>query len=258
MHKIVLTLANLTVAPMALAASFNCVQDTSPIEKLICTSPPVSKLDEQLAVAYENALETVNNPTVVQKSQIAWLKSVRKTCHDAACLAASYQQRLDELKALKPAPWKTFRNEALGVQFRYPANHTVTVDLKRKTVTTSGPRFELGEHKITYGEILLFSLGEGDLKRALESSELFKKQKGQWVTASETELGGSINYVPTTKLSGIGWQGVKGTYSCGVSRQWDCSIAVISNGRRYLMVSPNYIDDFEDREQKTLASIRFN
>lgn len=258
MRYILPSLAALALLPVAQAASFDCTQATAPIEKQICASPAVSKLDDQLASTYEDALETADNPVELKKNQIGWLKAMRKTCRDTACLEASYKKRLGKLKALKPAPWKTFRNEALGVQFSYPGNQTIAVDLKQKTITTRGYRFEQGPNTMSVGDILVLQVGDGDLERGLKASEHFEKHKGQWAITTDGALDGKVSYAPATKFAGEGWQGFRGTYGCGTSRQWDCGIAVLSNGKRYLVISPDNGGDFGEREQKILSSIRLH
>lgn len=80
-----------------LAASFDCAKAATPIEKMICESPPVSNLDEQLTADYKVALEKATDKDTLKQQQRAWLKEKRNACKDATCLFTVYQQRLVEL-----------------------------------------------------------------------------------------------------------------------------------------------------------------
>lgn len=77
----------------AFSASFDCAKAASPTEKLICSNGSISKLDEQLASAYKQALESSTDKDAVKKAQIEWLKQQR-TCIDADCLIQAYRTRM--------------------------------------------------------------------------------------------------------------------------------------------------------------------
>jgi uncharacterized protein YecT (DUF1311 family) len=84
---------------IAEAASFDCAQARSKIEKLICTNTELSKLDSALGRAYANALSDLPSDDVqdLVKSQQTWIKSVRNKCLEVECLQDSYRARLEEL-----------------------------------------------------------------------------------------------------------------------------------------------------------------
>lgn len=82
------------------SASFDCAKAATPIEKMICESPPVSNLDEQLAAAYKVALEKAIDKDTLKQQQRAWLKEKRNPCKDSTCLFDVYQRRLTELSNL--------------------------------------------------------------------------------------------------------------------------------------------------------------
>lgn len=78
----------------AQAASFDCALAQSASEKLICSSPELSKLDEELARQYKSRLTTANNPAELKSEQRRWLKKLRAQCQDAQCYIKAYNERM--------------------------------------------------------------------------------------------------------------------------------------------------------------------
>lgn len=83
----------------AQAASFDCAQAKSEVEKLICTTEAVSALDDRVAAAYKKALQVVSDPAVIKAEQVTWLREQRNRCTDAACLQQAYENRRGQLHA---------------------------------------------------------------------------------------------------------------------------------------------------------------
>lgn len=81
----------------AQAASFNCLNASSKIEKLICGNDDLSKLDDALNMAYQKVIEQHDSKQKVLEEQRQWLKRVRNMCQDAACLNKAYQERIRDL-----------------------------------------------------------------------------------------------------------------------------------------------------------------
>lgn len=77
------------------AASFDCTKATSNNEKLICNSPTLSSLDEQLSAKYKIALN--DGDDALRADQQKWIKSTNKTCLSEACLSDAYKQRINVL-----------------------------------------------------------------------------------------------------------------------------------------------------------------
>jgi len=75
------------------AASFDCAKAGTKVEKLICSTPSLSKLDSDLADIYKDALR---KEPATRQEQVSWIKD-RNKCADAACLETSYKERMDEL-----------------------------------------------------------------------------------------------------------------------------------------------------------------
>ncbi len=76
----------------SIAASFDCSKARSQTEKLICADSELSKLDEQLAGLYKEALHIPG----IKAEQRKWLASLKK-CSGAACLKEAYRERMDEI-----------------------------------------------------------------------------------------------------------------------------------------------------------------
>ena len=84
------------------ATSFDCGNASSKIEKLICGSPKLSALDDDLDKTYK-AVQSNSSREEVQRlitDQRQWLKGRRNACGDEACLAQAYSSRIE---AIKPA-----------------------------------------------------------------------------------------------------------------------------------------------------------
>ena len=75
------------------AASFDCAKAGTKIEKMICSSTSLNKLDSDLAGFYK---EAVGKEPSIKQDQLAWIKE-RNKCSTDACLEESYKDRIDSL-----------------------------------------------------------------------------------------------------------------------------------------------------------------
>lgn len=78
-------------------ASFPCGKATTKVERLICSDPRLSAIDEEMADRYREALANTNNPARVKREQRDWLNGDRNTCKSDKCLLIAYAIRLDAL-----------------------------------------------------------------------------------------------------------------------------------------------------------------
>ncbi len=101
MNRRVLPLVLIASISSAHAASFDCNQAATLIEKAICAEPALSTLDDQLLQAYKDALAKAASAETIKAEQRNWLKNIRNKCQDSACLHNTYLKRIKEL--LKPA-----------------------------------------------------------------------------------------------------------------------------------------------------------
>ena len=88
-----IVLVSLALMSTAQAASFNCAKASTNIEKMICGNAELSKLDEEMNVAYNTALQNVRHAASIRQAQKQWIKE-RNACSDEACVEHAYGRRL--------------------------------------------------------------------------------------------------------------------------------------------------------------------
>lgn len=99
-EPLVVASTQLPTAPVAARAapSFECEGAGSLQERMICASDDLSKLDVELAIAYQTATsEPVQAPTV-RNGQRSWVAQVRNACETEECLQRAYRARIKELQ----------------------------------------------------------------------------------------------------------------------------------------------------------------
>jgi len=140
---------------LAWSASFDCQKARNAPEKMVCSDPELSKLDDQLAQTYRDALNTMaaqvkadkitsDTPSRLIKEQKNWITYVRNVCEDIACLRESYQSRVELLKR-DPSPFTDI----------YPPNSvTINFDDGPETWGVGYPR-DLSEDIDDFNKILV-------------------------------------------------------------------------------------------------------
>ena len=87
------------LSTQAHSASFDCNKAATWVEKTICVTPELSKLDDTMAQKYKQSLTDAsdkdykNNLAIDQK---LWLKFQRNTCKDIECLIHEYKEYTGE------------------------------------------------------------------------------------------------------------------------------------------------------------------
>ncbi len=85
------------------AASFPCEAARSAVEKLLCSTPATSDLDEHLGRYFAGAkLALKHAEACLVSDQRQWLRTTRDACRDADCLKRVYLDRLATLDAVQP------------------------------------------------------------------------------------------------------------------------------------------------------------
>lgn len=119
------------VARQSAAAGFDCAKAVSQSERLICADPALSRLDDQLVLAYRSALGKGAGREAVRRWQKTWLFSVRDACADAACLAKTYTAHIAELR--EHSQLKAEEQADSGSYVRYfrgePDRHEAAIDV---------------------------------------------------------------------------------------------------------------------------------
>jgi len=85
------------------AASFDCNKATTWVEKTVCDSPELSKLDDAMAKKYKSNLATSSNYEDSKAfkdrfiaNQRTWLTFQRNTCKSEECLIREYKEYIEE------------------------------------------------------------------------------------------------------------------------------------------------------------------
>jgi uncharacterized protein len=111
------------LSTQATAASFDCKKAASWVEKTVCANPELSKLDEQMAKAYTDALKSLSpeGQQETKQYQKQWLKNLSSYCEaelkaewvrdKEKCLKKAYKKRTKQLQeSLIKFPDRIFRN----------------------------------------------------------------------------------------------------------------------------------------------------
>lgn len=117
---ITIALGYFFLATFAQATSFDCTQATTNVEKLICIDPQLSKIDEDLAISFAQAVKESADPGSMKKQQREWLSRVRNRCGNVTCLRNAYTTRITRLASVKKAtadpPTKSVMSDAEACQ----------------------------------------------------------------------------------------------------------------------------------------------
>lgn len=94
-----------------ISASFDCASAATNVEKMICGSAAIAKLDVDLAQRYTSLIKLApQDKKLAQTEQREWLKE-RNQCSTERCLKESYNARISELDTIlrhmnKPAEFR--------------------------------------------------------------------------------------------------------------------------------------------------------
>lgn len=131
------------------AASFDCTQASTRVEKLICADAELSRLDAKLGEAYARARRSTDDAATLQAAQRAWLAQ-RNRCDDSDCLAERYRQRI---AALGGDAGGGSAEDAMGEPRTARSAEAVRI-------TQQGPQFELDAAYPRLGEGAAAAAGE--------------------------------------------------------------------------------------------------
>jgi uncharacterized protein len=132
--------ASLTGASLAHAASFRCPHNASASERLVCSDPELSALDDKLAALYRSAVEATPDTTALEADRISQWQWRQHNCKDKACVADWYDRRIAELEGDlqhgKAASAERVRTGVVDQQLAPTAQNAV---LEMKGITCDGP-----------------------------------------------------------------------------------------------------------------------
>ena len=109
MKNLVLAASMLICCGAASAASFDCSKASTKVERMICATPVLSALDEELAAAFKARLaQDPGSAASITRDQRLWLAMARGACTTVECTEQAYRRRISGLKfalgPLTPAP----------------------------------------------------------------------------------------------------------------------------------------------------------
>ena len=88
---------------IAQAASFDCSKAKTTVEHLICDTPSISELDDNIGRLYQASISKANEDQKksLELEQKNWLRQYRNICNIASCLEQAYTSRLKALKIVE-------------------------------------------------------------------------------------------------------------------------------------------------------------
>jgi uncharacterized protein YecT (DUF1311 family) len=101
--------------PRAHSASFSCGEASSVVEKLVCESSELSRLDEALDATYQAARRSSRRVDSLRTEQRAWVVR-RNACTDRSCVRGAYLTRLEQLELTMPVPRQGYGGHQPGYQ----------------------------------------------------------------------------------------------------------------------------------------------
>ena len=100
-RRAVTALCFFAVAPLAMAASFDCTKAGNATEKAICADPGLSRQDEAMAALYKRQVEMPDAgqwSTLLKRDQRDWIVVRNRECKgNAECLKQDYERRISYL-----------------------------------------------------------------------------------------------------------------------------------------------------------------
>ncbi|WP_333878029.1 lysozyme inhibitor LprI family protein [Methylobacter sp.] len=171
-------LGALSLGTIAQAASFDCGKASSKIEKLICSSPKLSALEDDFDKTYK-AVQSNSSREEVQRlitDQRQWLKGARNACGDEACLTQAYSSRIEEIKpasgnVVTPLAKITTHELLAPVGHGYPEDISqINGDLVYSHYDNSGNRKDIVNFDFTSGRWFNWVEGKRDPKLVAQDS----------------------------------------------------------------------------------------
>lgn len=92
--------------PSAHASDIQCERPDHDVEKMICASPELTALDEEMTTLYrriESEIAGVDGETGkpinrIKDEQTIWITTVRNRCASARCLEDAYHERMARMR----------------------------------------------------------------------------------------------------------------------------------------------------------------
>lgn len=99
MLRAVVLVLSLLLPGMPAWPAMDCSNARSNAEKMLCSNSRLMRADEQLALAYREAIRRGVNPQELIESQRTWITEGRDACNDVECMLRAYQDRIADLES---------------------------------------------------------------------------------------------------------------------------------------------------------------
>jgi uncharacterized protein len=94
----IVLVTSLAGSPFAHAVSFRCPHNASASERLVCSDPTLSALDDKLAALYRNAFNATTDSAALEADRVSQWQWRQHNCKDTACVTDWYNRRIAELE----------------------------------------------------------------------------------------------------------------------------------------------------------------
>lgn len=104
MNQLALLAVSMMASNLVFAASFDCRNASTRVEKLICSSETISKADSELGNVYTYVLANTyakEKKSALIAEQKSWIMTIRDRCNDVNCLLHAYRTRIDDLSRIQ-------------------------------------------------------------------------------------------------------------------------------------------------------------
>jgi TPR repeat protein len=178
----------LALTPNTYSASFDCQKAQSANERLICDDTELSKLDDELELAYKDALRKSSNPKELLSNQRDAWKRREKECSSKACLANWFSERKTYFGANSP-------QSTTQVPADPPASLLANAEnaLRGKDYATAFRLFkslaDQGNAEAQANLGLMYGLGQGVNKNPIEAFNWYRSAAEQGIAWAQTNLG---------------------------------------------------------------------
>jgi uncharacterized protein len=181
-----------------MAASFDCNKASSANEKIICNSPNLSNLDDQLSTDYKKTKKNSTNVDELKKEQLAFIKKTR-TCDNEDCLTSLYKTRIAELNntSIKKEELVIVENP---VQTQAQVQTEVSKDIKEIPSVEAQQESKLTREKIFAQGKSAFQSGEFD-----KAIELVRPLAEQGDAEAQLSLGVTYDRGKQEYIEAIKW-----------------------------------------------------
>ena len=179
----------LLLASGANSASFDCQKAKSVNEHLICEDADLSKLDDELAFAYKEALRKSSNPKeLVANQRNAWMHR-EKECSSKACLVDWFSQRQTYFSAPHSQPTTQLPTTYFPSTLLSAAEKALNEKDYATAFRLFKPLAEQGNSEAQASLGLLYERGQGVNKDFFEAFKWYRSAAEQGTAWAQANLG---------------------------------------------------------------------